>query len=356
MSKPVIVPVIMSGGAGTRLWPLSRQAAPKQMHAIFGQQTLLQQTITRVPHDAGFADPIVVCAQPHIAAVQQQLLQIGVSASQIIAEPVARNTAPCAAIAARAVAETFGPDALVLLLAADHHIANPTAFRAAVHCAANTAVRGHIITFGPTPSRPETGYGYLLAGQEIDGPVRKLQKFVEKPDLTTAKAWLQDGRYLWNSGMFLFAANTMLEECRALRPQIYQATAEAWKNARRSAGHLLLEPQAFASCPAESVDTAIMENTTLGAVIALDAGWSDVGSWTAIYELCEQDENANAVIGPVIHVDTKNCLFRSDGPRIAAIGVCGLAVIATKDAVLVLPLSDAQKVREVVDQLEENER
>jgi len=356
MSKPIIVPVIMSGGAGTRLWPMSRQASPKQLHAIFGQNTLLQETAIRVPKDAGFTSPIVICAAAHTSQVQQQLSAIGVEPAQIIAEPCPRNTAPCAAIAAMAVKKEFGAKAIVLLLAADHIIADPTRFRETVRQAANTAADGRIITFGPKPTSPETGYGYLLAGSKIHGQVCELEEFVEKPDLKTANNYLQDGRYLWNSGMFLFTAQTMLDEISDHRPKIHQATTKAWDKSHSTDNCLLLDETAFAACPSESIDNAVMENTDLGAVIALDAGWSDIGSWEAIHQLSPKDEQNNAATGAVIHLDTDNCLFRSDGIRIAAIGVSNLVVIATKDAVLILPLDQSQKVKDIVEQLPKDER
>ncbi|MCF6292722.1 MAG: mannose-1-phosphate guanylyltransferase/mannose-6-phosphate isomerase [Robiginitomaculum sp.] len=356
MSKPVIVPVIMSGGAGTRLWPMSRQAAPKQLHTVFGQNTLLQETASRVPTDAGFTNPIIICATAHTNQVQQQLSAIGVTPEQIIAEPCPRNTAPCAAIAAMAVKKKFGADALVLLLAADHIITDSVGFRSIVHQAAKTATNEHIITFGPKPTRPETGYGYLLVGDNIADQVCKLEEFVEKPDIETAKDYLQDGQYLWNSGMFLFKAQTILGEISNHRPEILKATTIAWKQSRTVDNYLLLDETAFAACPSESIDNAVMENTDLGAVIALDAGWSDIGSWTAIHELSQKDEQNNAATGSVIHLDTDNCLFRSDGIRIAAIGVSNLAVIATEAAVLILPLDQSQKVKDIVAQLPKNER
>jgi len=356
MSAPVIVPVIMSGGAGTRLWPLSRRAKPKQMHALFGEKSLLQETLNRVPSDAGFAAPIVICAEAHVTDIHQQLRAIGVTAAHIIAEPVPRNTAPCAAVAAHAVAAQFGPDALVLLLAADHFVADPIAFRATIITGAKSAKGGHIVTFGPKPTRPETGYGYLLAGADIGNGAFKLDKFVEKPNMATAKSWLADGRYLWNAGIFLFRADVMLAQIHELRPAIAHAAKLAWQQTLHEADHILLERSAFAACPAQSVDTAVMESTQLGAVIPLDVGWSDVGSWPSIYELSAKDTHENACAGPVITIDSHNCLVRSDGLRIAVVGMDEVAVIATDAAVLVMPFSQAQKVREVVEQLDESER
>ncbi|PHR60815.1 MAG: mannose-1-phosphate guanylyltransferase/mannose-6-phosphate isomerase [Robiginitomaculum sp.] len=355
MSNPLIVPVIMSGGAGTRLWPLSRREKPKQMHPIFGSRSLLQETALRVPTDAGFAPPIVVCAAAHRDAVAEQLSEIGLEPTQIIGEPMARNTAPCAAIAAHAVKQQFGPDALILLLAADHYFTNPIAFRAAVRQGSNIASAGKILTFGPKPTRPETGYGYLQIGPQIEDGIFQVGQFVEKPDLETAKKWVQDERYLWNAGMFLFRAEPMINETMAHRPAIAKAAKAAWQQADHDGNFTLLNASAFAGCPSESVDTAVMENTSFAAVIPLDAGWSDVGSWTAIHELSTQDDHGNALDGAVTSIDNENCLFRADGIRVAALGLQGLAVIASPDAVLVLPLSEAQRVKELVTQIPEDE-
>jgi mannose-1-phosphate guanylyltransferase/mannose-6-phosphate isomerase len=348
MTDPVIVPVIMSGGAGTRLWPLSRKGKPKQLHAIFGSKTLLQETALRVPVDAGFADPIVVCAESHIAEVTRQLTEIGSKPAQIIAEPVARNTAPCAMTAALAVAEHFGKDALVLLLAADHLVSNPVSFRQTVKQGVQATLDGKILTFGPKPTRPETGYGYLLSGQDLGDGVHELRKFVEKPNLKTAKAWVKDGRYLWNAGMFLFRADIMQQEMQTQRPEIAKATRLAWERASDKPDCTVLDYEAFANCPSESVDNAVMEHTEKGAVIALDAGWSDVGSWAAIHELSDQDEYGNACQGNVVSLDNENCLLRSDDIHIAATGLQNLAIIAQGNSVLILPLQESQKVKDIV--------
>ncbi len=352
MSKPVIVPVIMSGGAGTRLWPLSRPEKPKQMHKLFGNVTLLQETAARVPADCGFTAPIVICATSQCEDVRQQLSEIGIEPVTIIGEPVPRNTAPCADIAARAVADLFGPEALVLLLASDHFIADSIGFRAAIHQAASVCQQGHIITFGPEPVRPETGYGYLLAGAKITDGICKLDRFVEKPDLKTAEKYIEDGNYLWNSGMFLFPAELMLSEIAKYRPEIAKACQQAYKNSVIKDAEMLLDADSFSTGVAESIDNAVMENTDIGAVIALDVGWSDVGSWQAIYELSQKDFNKNACSGQTIAVDSENCLIRSDGIRIAAAGVQDMAIIANGNDVLIMPLKQAQKVRKLVEQLD----
>jgi len=355
MSKPIIVPVIMSGGAGTRLWPLSRKNKPKQMHAIFDRHTLLQETAMRVPVDTGFTAPIVVCAQAHAEAVSEQLTSVGIPPAMVICEPIPRNTAPCAMIAALAVAEKFGPDALILLLAADHLISDPVKFRSVVKQGTKAAVQGSIVTFGPKPTRPETGYGYLRAGNIITEDVYALDEFVEKPDLDTAKSYLKDGRFLWNAGMFLYRADTMILETKTHRPQIAHCMKGAWEQAIVHSGHTILAQESFAASPSESVDNAIMENTDLGAVIALDAGWSDVGSWAAIHELSQHDEQGNAIQGPVVSLDNQDCLLRSDGIQISAAGLEGLAIIATANSVLILPLEQSQRVKDIVAQLPEGE-
>jgi len=354
MSKPLIIPVIMSGGSGTRLWPLSNEKQPKQMHALFTERTLLQETIARVPVDCGFNAPIIICSSQHCDEVKQQLSAIGVQPLVIIGEPTARNTAPCAYIAARAVSEHFGEDALILLLAADHFIADPVSFRQSVHQGAVAATDGNILTFGPKPTRPETGYGYVLAGAEIKHGVHKLQKFVEKPDIKTAKSYFKDGRYLWNSGMFLFPAKLMQNEIRKHRPKIALAANQAYEHSLVSDAKMLLDPKFFATCPSESIDTAVMENTDIGAIIPLDAGWSDIGSWETIYELSQKDTIGNAITGPIIPIETENCLIRSDGIRIGTVGIKDLAIIANGKEILITALAQSQKVRDVVATMGEN--
>lgn len=342
-----IVPVIMSGGAGTRLWPLSTKASPKQMHALFGDHSLLQETALRVQGD-GFADPIVVCAAPHAREVRSQFEKDGLPLAGVIAEPCPRNTAACAAVAAHAVMGKYGKDALVLLLAADHFVAQPEQFRQQVKMGAKAAAAGRILTFGAKPDRPETGYGYVLGGAELDGDVRHLTRFVEKPDLETAKEYLADGGYFWNAGLFLYPPQTLLDELDRLRPEIAAHSAQAWESASDEDGILVLDADDFAACPSEPVDTAVMEGTTKGAVLPFDVGWSDVGSWTSIHQLAPKDENGNAVQGPAVHVDCANNLIMSDGAQVAVAGMENVAVIVQGNNVLVLPLDQSQKVKDLV--------
>lgn len=345
-----IVPVIMSGGSGTRLWPLSTKDAPKQMHQVFGEATMLQQTAQRVQGD-GFADPVVVCNAQHAQAVRAQFENDGMPLAQVIAEPCARNTAPCAAIAALAVRDMHGEDAQVLLLAADHFVREPEKFRQYVLHGAEVAEQGKILTFGAKPTRPETGYGYVLGGRELTDHVVNLERFVEKPDQQTAEIYLKDGGYFWNAGLFLYPSHTLLEELDRLRPEIAAQSQAAWDKAIESDGILLLDEAEFAQCPSEPVDTAVMEGTNKGAMVPFDVGWSDVGSWTTIHELEPKDEHGNHARGPVVHVDCKDTLLMSNGIQLAVAGMSNVAVIAEGNNVLVLPLDEAQKVKDLVAKL-----
>lgn len=354
-TDPVIVPVIMSGGAGTRLWPLSTRAKPKQLHALTGHLTLLQQTVLRCPQTQGFAAPMVVCAARHADQIRTQCNAVNTAPAQIITEPCPRNTAPCAVTAALAVRAHYGDEAQVLLLAADHYMANPDAFRAAVKAGASAAATGHIVTFGAHPTGPATGYGYIRKGKPIDQAAFAVDRFVEKPDKDTAKSYVQSGEYVWNAGIFLYQASLMLDEIKTHRPAIYEAAAKAWEAAARDGDVLQLDAAAFAACPSESVDYAVMENTHRAALVALDAGWSDVGAWPAIYDLTEKNEAGNACHGKVLAVGTKNSLLYSDGPLIATLGVSDLAVIATDKATLVVPMDQADNIKALIAKLHESD-
>lgn len=350
-----IVPVIMSGGSGTRLWPLSTKAEPKQMHHVFGHATMLQQTAQRVKAD-GFANPIVVCNAQHAQSVRAQFEKADLPLDKVIAEPCPRNTAPCAAIAALAVQELHGADSLVLLLAADHYVREPEKFRDYVLKGAEVAKQGRILTFGAKPTRPETGYGYVLGGRELTDHVVSLERFVEKPDLQTAQQYLQDGGYFWNAGLFLFPPETLLSELTRLRPEIAGKTETSWENSISKDGVVTLGSQSFETCPSEPVDTAVMEGTDKGAMVPFDVGWSDVGSWTTIHDLEPKDEDGNHARGPVVHVDCENNLLMSNGIQLAVAGLSNVAVIAQGNNVLVLPLDEAQKVKNLVNLLPDNAR
>jgi mannose-1-phosphate guanylyltransferase/mannose-6-phosphate isomerase len=346
-----IVPVIMCGGAGTRLWPLSTQAAPKPFHVLSGERTLFQDTVLRVTgeHPARFLAPLIVCGAAHWRLVEDQLAAIGAQADAIVLEPVGRGTAPAAAIAAQLVSERH-PDALILLLSADHMIADPAGFRAVVAKAA-VAATGHIVTFGIAPSRPEPGYGYIQQGAPLVPGVFEVARFVEKPDAATAQAWLDEGGYLWNAGIFLYSPAMLLAELSASRPDIAEAALAALPT-RSSV--IALDEAAFRACPAESIDRAVMEVTRRAAVAPCEVAWADIGSWSELWRLGAKDADGNVVHGPVAAAETAGSIIWSDGPVVATLGVDDLIVVATRDAVLVLPKSRAQEVKSIVERLNRN--
>jgi mannose-1-phosphate guanylyltransferase/mannose-6-phosphate isomerase len=349
MAGPAIVPVIMCGGAGTRLWPLSVGDAPKPFHAFNSDVSLFQDTVRRVtPGDeADFLPPLVICGEDHRPVVEAQLAALGVTPSAIILEPCGRNTAPVAAVAASVVAERF-PGALILLLAADHQIADPTGFRRAVARGAAVGDK-RIVTFGISPSGPETGYGYIQRGAALADGVEAVVRFVEKPDLATAQSYLDAGDYAWNGGIFLFSPTVFLTELRANRPDIADGALAAIPSGGGTT--LYLDAAAFAACPAESIDYAVMEHTKLAAVAPCDIGWADVGSWSEVWRLGDKDAAQNVSRGPTVVLDTKGSLIWSDGPVVATVGVEDLIVVATKAGVLVMPKARAQDVKSVVAEL-----
>ena len=350
MAGPAIVPVIMCGGAGTRLWPLSVAAAPKPFHAFGADVSLFQDTVRRVtPRDeANFLPPLVICGEDHRPVVEAQLAALGVTPSAIILEPCGRNTAPVAAVAASVVAERF-PGALILLLAADHQIADAAGFRRAV--ARGAVVAGtRIVTFGIAPSGPETGFGYIQRGAPLAEGVESVVRFVEKPVLADAEAYLASGDYAWNGGIFLFSPTVFLAELRANRPDIAAGALAAIPAG--DATILYLDAAKFAACPAESIDYAVMEHTKLAAVAPCDIGWADVGSWSEVWRLGAQDGAKNVTRGQTVAIDTTGSLIWSEGPPVATVGVSDLIVVATATGVLVMPKARAQDVKAVVAALE----
>jgi mannose-1-phosphate guanylyltransferase/mannose-6-phosphate isomerase len=346
MDAPVIVPVIMCGGAGTRLWPLSIKDAPKPFHAFNSDHSLFQDTVLRIApgDDVAFAPPLIVCGEDHREIVERQLAALGVEPLAIVLEPCGRNTAPVAAVAADIVARRR-PGALILLLAADHQIADAAGFRGAVARAAAVGF-DHIVTFGVTPSGPETGYGYIQRGAPLTAGVDTVVRFVEKPAAATAQAYLDSGDYVWNAGIFLFSPALFLDELRANRPDIAEAALAAIPAG--DAAVMALDGALFSACPAESIDYAVMEHTKVAAVAACDIGWADVGSWSEVWRLGGQDEARNVSQGLVVTLDTSGSLIWSDGPVVATVGVEDLIVVAAGGAVLVLPKSRAQDVKAVV--------
>jgi mannose-1-phosphate guanylyltransferase/mannose-6-phosphate isomerase len=345
----IVHPVVMSGGAGTRLWPASRAADPKQFHALVGDRTLLRQAVDRLNLPGLFARPLVVCNQAHADLVRGQF-GAGPEAPRLMLEPVGRNTAACAAAAAILIAES-DPSALILLAPADHLMADPAPFQRAVAGAVEAAAEGRLVTFGIAPTRPETGYGYVRAGAPL-GAVFEAAAFVEKPDLATAQAYVDDGGYLWNAGYFLFRADRMIEEMARLQPDILRQARMAVETGARDGDTLALEPAAFAACPSDSLDYAVMEKARDVAVAPVaGAGWDDLGSWAAVWDAAGKDAAGNAASGPAVLVDARDCLVRSDGPMVAVCDVEDLIVVVDKGAVLVTRRGSAQKVKAVVEAL-----
>src|SRR6478735_3360388 len=345
-------PVLLSGGSGTRLWPLSREAYPKQFLPLVGEDTMLQSTWQRVAPLASLP-PIVVANEAHRFLVAEQLRLVGAPVPRIVLEPVGRNTAPAIAVAAlQALAD--GADPLLLVLPSDHVVADVDAFRAAVHPASVAAAEGKLVTFGIVPTSPETGFGYIEADKAATG-VRPVRRFVEKPDLATAQRYVQEGGYYWNSGMFLFRASRVLEELERFRPDIVAACRTAFDAAKRDGDFVRLEGEAFAACPSESIDYAVMENTDAAMVLPVDIGWNDVGSWSALWDVAERDADGNAHLGDVIAVDTRNS-YAYARRLVALVGVDDLVVVETDDAVLVARKDRVQEVKQVVARLKASQR
>ena len=342
-----MIPVILSGGSGTRLWPLSRDAFPKQFLALVGHDSMLQATWHRVAPLASGA-PIVVAGETHRFMVAEQLREAGCADATILLEPLARNTAP--AIAAAALEATRdGADPLLLVLPSDHVIADADAFRAAVRAASAAAEAGSLVTFGIVPTGPETGYGYIKAA--AGEGVRAVERFVEKPDAATAAAYVASGDYAWNSGMFLFRASAYLAELERHQPAMLAACREALARARRDVDFVRLDQAAFAASPSDSIDYAVMEKTAHAAVLAIDVGWNDVGSWAALWQVAEQDGDGNAHHGDVLARHCRDTLAWGDGRLLALLGLRDVVVVDTADAVLVAHKDHVQDVKAIVAEL-----
>lgn len=346
-----ILPVILSGGSGTRLWPLSREAYPKQFLPLVGEDTMLQATWKRVAPVAGAA-PIVVANQEHRFMAAEQLRECGVVPAALILEPIGRNTAPAIAIAALQAC-SICDDALLLVLPSDHVVRDAAAFHAAVREAAVAANAGKLVTFGIVPTGPETGYGYIKSGSGVG--VRAVERFVEKPNLATAQEYVASGEYFWNSGMFLFKASRYLEELKTLQPAMSIACEQALAKATRDADFIRLDADAFVATPSDSIDYAVMEKTSDAVMIPLDAGWSDVGSWSALWEVSDKDASGNAHHGDVIEIDCRDTY--AYGTRlIAMVGLQDVVVVETDDAIMVGHRTRVQDVKEVVSRIKREGR
>jgi len=348
----MIHPVILSGGSGTRLWPMSRSLYPKQLLALTGERSLLQDAVLRVVGDSGLAAPLIIANEEHRFIIAEQLREIGAAADALVLEPVGRNTAPAACVAALRIAAS-DPDALMLVMASDHVIADLAAFRAAIDRAAAAGRAGHLVSLGIRPERPETGYGYIAAGAPIDGVegAFAVSRFVEKPDAATAESYLASGEFFWNSSIFLFPVALYLAELGRLRPDMLAACKAALEGARADADFVRLDKAAFTACPGDSIDYAVMEHTERAAVVPVGMGWSDLGSWDALWEMSARDGRGNALSGNVVAEATSNCYLRSEAGLVAAVGVADLVVVATDDAVMVAPRNRTQEVKNLVTRL-----
>jgi mannose-1-phosphate guanylyltransferase/mannose-6-phosphate isomerase len=350
----MLTPVLLSGGVGSRLWPVSREAHPKQFLPLAGELSMLQETLQRTS-GLEAAAPVVVCNEEHRFMVAEQLRQVGLQASALILEPQGRNTAPAVALAALQAVST-DPEALLLVLPADHLIQDVDAFVAAVGKAVPMARQGRMMTFGVVPTVAETGYGYIKCGAALEESLYELERFVEKPDTATAQAYLDSGNYLWNSGMFLLQAATFLEQLGEHAPEILSCCQQAMAGASRDMDFVRPEAQAFDQCPSDSIDYAVMEKTDVGGVVSLDCGWSDVGAWSALWEVAQRDDGGNVCKGDVILDNCRDSYFRSESRLVAATGVDNLVVVETADAVLVADRSQVQDVKRIVNRLKEQQR
>ena len=351
-----IYPVILSGGAGTRLWPLSRAVLPKQLLPLVTDKTMLQDTVLRLAGWPEIMAPLIVCGNEHRFLVAEQLREIKCAPLGILLEPSGRNTAPAVAAAALFL-QAHDPEALMLVLPADHVITDRDAFRAAVVSAAAFAREGALTTFGVVPTGPETGYGYIRRGAAMaDAGAFKVDSFVEKPDLATAQSFVADGGYYWNSGMFLFQAATYISELKQFQPAIAAATEAAVSQAYRDMDFCRLDEQAFAASPSDSIDYAVMEHTKHAVVVPANIGWSDVGSWSALRDVLPQDEAGNVQRGDVYLDGVSNSLVRAESRIVALVGVQDLVVVETADAVLVVHKDQVQRVKQIVDHLKVSER
>jgi mannose-1-phosphate guanylyltransferase / mannose-6-phosphate isomerase len=361
----MIVPVILSGGVGSRLWPLSREFFPKQLMPIMGGEfSLFQKTLLRIAEIPEMAPPIVICNESHRFMIAAQIQSIDMSQSAIILEPVGRNTCPAITVAALEASKD-GSDPVLLIIPADHLIDNGELFASAVQAGKDLASEGSIITFGIVPDRPETGYGYIKRGQCVAGspPDADLEnrafavcEFTEKPEYEKACSYVASKEYFWNSGMFMFQPSVYLQELAAFSPQILTVCREAYDKSRRDLDFIRLEEKSFSSCPNISVDYAVLEKTSRAAVIPVDVGWSDVGSWLSLHDACCKDENRNVVNGDVILEDVRNCYIHSEDRLIAALGIENQIIVETKDAILVSAIDRSQDVKLIVNRLKKEMR
>ena len=349
-----LTPVILSGGAGTRLWPLSREMYPKQLLALAGKQTMLQETVTRLAGIEGAGDPVIVCNEAHRFTVAEQIRTLSMHAAGILLEPVGRNTAPAVALAALQ-AQKLDPEAVLLVAPADHVVRDVRIFQQAATVASELALKGKLVTFGIVAHAPETGYGYIRRG-DGSGPAYPVAEFIEKPPLDLARQFVASGDYYWNSGMFVFKASRYLDELGAFAPDILEASKAAFEAATTDLDFVRIDKAAFEKCRADSIDYAVMEKTRDAIVLPLDAGWSDVGSWASLFDALHADEDGNVLRGDVLVHDTHDCYVHSTSRLVTAVGMDDHVIVETKDAVLVAPKERVQDVKELVAKLKKSGR
>jgi len=349
-----IIPVILSGGSGTRLWPLSRKQYPKQYLPLTGDNTMLQETILRLNGLDNITDPIIICNADHRFIVAEQCQQIDIVNPTILLEPVGRNTAPAIAAAALQSIKDSN-DAVLLVLSADHVIQDVDAFHQAINIASKQAQYGKLVTFGIVPTDANTGYGYIQKGKSIE-EVFEVKEFTEKPNQETAESYLEQGNYLWNSGMFMFQANTLIDELTNYSPDIVASVKNAVKNAAQDLDFIRLDKQEFESSPSNSIDYALMEKSNNVVVVPLDARWNDIGSWSALYDIGTKDDNGNVIQGDVFTEETTNTYINANHHMVATIGVQDLIIVDTPNATLISTKDKAQEVKKIVEQLQEQDR
>ncbi len=351
----MLLPVILSGGRGTRLWPLSRELYPKQFLALTSDWTMLQETVLRLCGLDGAEAPLIVCNEEHRFMVAEQMRQIDVNPAGIFLEPIGRNTAPAVGLAALS-ALALGDNPLLLVLPADHVIKDVARFQAAIRSGLALAEQGSLLAFGVVPDRPETGYGYIRTGKRLDEDVFAIDQFVEKPELVTAQKYLADGRFCWNSGMFLFKASRYIEELERFAPLMLAACRNTLVGIQTDIDFTRFDEEAFRNCPSDSIDYAVMEKTEQAAVVPLDAGWSDVGSWSSLADVIPSDDKGNVLHGDVLTIDCRQSFVHASSRLVTAIGLEGVCIVETKDAVLVAPKDQDQDVKKIVDQLKQLKR